>query len=72
MVAAAAAPRMAQNMARFATASSSTGKYKVLVIGGGSAGLASANQIYNLLRSQGKTPAPGDIGIVDVSLSAGM
>ena len=37
------------------------------LIGAGSGGLAAANQVYNLLKSQGKTLNDGDIAIVDVS-----
>ena len=36
----------------------------------GSGGLAAANQIYNLLKSQGQAPASGDIAIIDVSPSS--
>ena len=76
------AARIAQNLARYATSSSSTGKYKVVVVGGGefklvdddllltyagTGGLAAANQIYDLLQSRGKALAPGDIAIIDVS-----
>ncbi|ORX34563.1 hypothetical protein BD324DRAFT_636411 [Kockovaella imperatae] len=59
------ASKAAQNLARFATSSASTGNYKVLVIGGGTGGLAAANQVYNLFKSQGQTLASGDIAIVD-------
>ncbi|KAL7421417.1 hypothetical protein Q5752_004302 [Cryptotrichosporon argae] len=47
------------------TSALSTGKHKVVVIGGGAGGLAAANQIYNALRSSGRTLAAGDIAIVD-------
>jgi hypothetical protein len=33
----------------------------------GSGGLAAANQVYNLLKHQGKQLADGDIAIIDVS-----
>jgi sulfide:quinone oxidoreductase len=47
------------------SASSSTNQHKIVVIGGGTAGLAAANQVYNLFKAQGKTLAAGDIAIVD-------
>jgi len=50
---------------RYATTSAYSGKHKVLVIGGGSAGLAAANQVYNLLKHQGQTLADGDVAILD-------
>ncbi|KAK7014898.1 Pyr-redox-2 domain-containing protein [Favolaschia claudopus] len=47
------------------SATSDTNKVKVLVIGGGSAGLSVANQIYNRFKSAGKALNPGDVGIID-------
>ncbi|GMK54254.1 hypothetical protein CspeluHIS016_0108400 [Cutaneotrichosporon spelunceum] len=49
------------------TSATSTSKHKVLVIGGGTAGLASANQVYNLLKARSGAPADGDIAIVDAN-----
>lgn len=47
------------------TSAASTGKHKVVVIGGGTGGLAAANQIYNLFKAKDQTLADGDIAIVD-------
>lgn len=47
------------------TSAASTGKHKVVVIGGGTGGLAAANQVYNLFKAENKTLADGDIAIVD-------
>lgn len=58
--------RAIPSLARAAsTSASSTGKHKVVVIGGGTGGLAAANQIYNLFKAQNQTLADGDIAIVD-------
>ncbi|KAH9484298.1 Sulfide:quinone oxidoreductase, mitochondrial [Psilocybe cubensis] len=52
---------------RSATTASSSQKFKVLVVGGGSAGLSVAQQIYNRFQAAGKSLAAGDIGIVDAA-----
>ncbi|BEI81387.1 hypothetical protein CcaverHIS002_0205470 [Cutaneotrichosporon cavernicola] len=49
------------------TSATSTGKHKVLVIGGGTGGLTAANQVYNLLKARSGAPADGDIAIVDAN-----
>ncbi|KAF8902123.1 hypothetical protein CPB84DRAFT_1776669 [Gymnopilus junonius] len=50
---------------RSATTTSQPQKYKVLVVGGGSAGLAVARQVYDRFKAAGKSLGDGDIGIVD-------
>ncbi|KDQ60863.1 hypothetical protein JAAARDRAFT_204661 [Jaapia argillacea MUCL 33604] len=50
---------------RWTSTASGAGKYKVLVLGGGSAGLNVANQIYNRFKAAGKALNPGDVAIVD-------
>lgn len=47
------------------TSAASAGKHKIVVIGGGTGGLAAANQVYNLFAAEGKKLADGDIAIVD-------
>jgi len=42
-------------------------KVKILVVGGGSGGLAVANQIYNRFKAEGKQLAGGDIQILDAA-----
>lgn len=42
-------------------------KSKVLVIGGGTAGLSAANQIYNAFKAKGQALADGDVTIVDAN-----
>ncbi|RSH84541.1 uncharacterized protein EHS24_006063 [Apiotrichum porosum] len=49
------------------TSAASANKHKVVVIGGGTAGLATANQVYNLFKAQDKTLADGDVAIVDAN-----
>ncbi|CAK9786261.1 FAD/NAD(P)-binding domain-containing protein [Cutaneotrichosporon oleaginosum] len=49
------------------TSASSSGKHKVLVIGGGTGGLAAANQVYNLFKARNQTLADGDVAIVDAN-----
>lgn len=49
------------------TSAASAGKHKVLVIGGGTGGLAAANQVYNLFKARNQTLADGDIAIVDAN-----
>ncbi|KAK1926316.1 putative Sulfide:quinone oxidoreductase mitochondrial precursor [Papiliotrema laurentii] len=56
--------RAIPSLARYASTSAG-GSHKVVVIGAGAGGLAAANQVYNLLKSQGKTLNDGDIAIVD-------
>ncbi|KAI0030750.1 FAD/NAD-P-binding domain-containing protein [Vararia minispora EC-137] len=50
---------------RYASSATAGDKYKVLVIGGGSAGLAVAQQIFNRFADAGKPLNKHDIGIVD-------
>ncbi|KDR81572.1 hypothetical protein GALMADRAFT_239601 [Galerina marginata CBS 339.88] len=45
----------------------SSQKFKVLIVGAGSAGLPVAHQIYNRFKAAGKSLADGDIGIVDAA-----
>jgi len=42
-------------------------KFRVLVVGGGTGGLAVANQIYNRFKAAGKPLNVGDIGVVDAA-----
>lgn len=49
------------------TSATSAGKHKVLVIGGGTGGLAAANQVYNLFKARSAALADGDIAIVDAN-----
>ncbi|KAI6106425.1 hypothetical protein EV401DRAFT_2077942 [Pisolithus croceorrhizus] len=42
-------------------------KFKVVVVGGGSGGLAVANQIYNRFKRAGKSLNPGDIAVLDAA-----
>jgi sulfide:quinone oxidoreductase len=49
------------------TSAASAGKHKVLVIGGGTGGLAAANQVYNLFKARNQTLGDGDIAIVDAN-----
>lgn len=42
-------------------------RFKILVVGGGSAGLTVANQIYNRFKAAGKSLSSGDVAIVDPS-----
>ncbi|KAI0064601.1 FAD/NAD-P-binding domain-containing protein [Artomyces pyxidatus] len=53
---------------RFASTEAPTQeKYKVVVLGGGSAGLSVAQQLYNKFKSAGKSLDDGDIAIVDAA-----
>ncbi|WVQ80979.1 hypothetical protein IAT38_003086 [Cryptococcus sp. DSM 104549] len=54
------------SLARLAS-TSANGSHKVVVIGGGAAGLSAANQVYNAFKAQGKTLADGDVAIVDAN-----
>ncbi|KAF5358208.1 hypothetical protein D9756_001607 [Leucocoprinus leucothites] len=54
---------------RHASSSTSTDKYRILVVGAGSGGLATANQIYNRFKAGGKTLNDGDVAIVDAAES---
>ena len=58
------ASRSLGSLARYATIS--TPRPKILVIGAGTGGLTTANQLYNTFKSRGETLADGDITIVDV------
>ncbi|KAG9043015.1 hypothetical protein FS837_010130 [Tulasnella sp. UAMH 9824] len=51
---------------RFASTASKS-HHKVLIVGGGTAGIGAAQQILGLIRSSGKTYTPGDIAIVDAA-----
>jgi sulfide:quinone oxidoreductase len=42
-------------------------KYKVLVVGGGTAGLSVSNQIFNKFKAQGKALNAGDVAVVDAA-----
>ncbi|TFK54924.1 sulfide-quinone oxidoreductase [Heliocybe sulcata] len=53
--------------ARWAHTASDKDKYKIVVVGGGSAGLTVANQIYNRFRSAGKALNADDIAILDAA-----
>lgn len=55
------------SLARAASTSAATARAKVLVIGGGTAGLSAANQIYNAFKAKGQALAPGDVTIVDAN-----
>ncbi|RSH90529.1 hypothetical protein EHS25_001134 [Saitozyma podzolica] len=64
---ASALPRALPNLARFASTSAASAQPKVLVIGGGAAGLAAANQVYNAFKASGKALGDGDVTIVDAN-----
>ncbi|KAL0071441.1 hypothetical protein AAF712_001298 [Marasmius tenuissimus] len=51
--------------ARLSSTSASSDKFKVVVVGAGSGGLAVANQIYDRFQAAGKSLNHGDIAIVD-------
>ncbi|KAJ3573966.1 hypothetical protein NP233_g2096 [Leucocoprinus birnbaumii] len=61
--------RFASIWKRHASTSTNANKYKILVVGGGSGGLAAANQIYNRFRASGKRLNDGDVAIVDAAES---
>ena len=42
-------------------------KYRVLVVGGGTAGLSVSNQIFNKFKAEGKALNAGDVAIVDAA-----
>ncbi|EJD06011.1 FAD/NAD-binding domain-containing protein [Fomitiporia mediterranea MF3/22] len=48
-------------------ASSTKDKFKILVIGAGTAGISISNQIFNRFKSAGKPLADGDVAIVDAA-----
>lgn len=50
---------------RLASTSVHGDKYKVIVVGAGSAGLSVANQVYNRFKSAGKPVNSGDVAIID-------
>ncbi|KAK0228501.1 sulfide-quinone oxidoreductase [Armillaria fumosa] len=50
---------------RLASTSASGDKYKIVVVGAGSAGLSVANQVYNRFKSAGKPLNSGDVAIID-------
>ncbi|KAJ7063264.1 FAD/NAD-P-binding domain-containing protein [Mycena amicta] len=52
---------------RLASTAADAPKFKVLVIGGGTAGLSVANQIFNRFKAAGKKLNSGDIAIIDDS-----
>ncbi|KAF8960508.1 hypothetical protein BDZ97DRAFT_1665663 [Flammula alnicola] len=49
------------------SSSNTASKYKVVVVGGGNAGITVASQIYNRFKQAGKALNPGDIAIVDAN-----
>ncbi|KAJ7109335.1 hypothetical protein C8R44DRAFT_884386 [Mycena epipterygia] len=51
--------------ARLASSASDAGKFKVVVVGGGSGGLSVANQIYDRFKAAGKPLKAGDVAIID-------
>lgn len=61
--------RLSSHFRSYATAveSSANGRSKILVIGGGSAGLSIANQLYNRFTAAGKQLKDGDITILDAA-----
>ncbi|KAI0321640.1 FAD/NAD-P-binding domain-containing protein [Amylostereum chailletii] len=52
---------------RWASTEATRDKYKILVLGGGSAGLSVAQQVYNRFESAGKKLNNADIAIVDAA-----
>ncbi|KAL5490475.1 hypothetical protein ACEPAI_5308 [Sanghuangporus weigelae] len=52
---------------RFASSAATKDKYKVVVIGAGTAGISVSNQIYNRFQSAGKPLADGDVAVVDAA-----
>ena len=42
-------------------------KYRILVVGGGSAGLSVSNQLVNKFRSEGKPLSDGDVAVLDAA-----
>jgi len=52
---------------RPASSAASGDKFKVLVIGGGSAGINVSHQIYNRFKAAGKPLADGDVAVVDAA-----
>ncbi|KAH8829180.1 FAD/NAD(P)-binding domain-containing protein [Flagelloscypha sp. PMI_526] len=52
---------------KYASLASDKSKYKVVVVGGGSAGLSVANQIYNRFKAAGKPLNQHDIAILDAN-----
>ncbi|EJF65787.1 FAD/NAD(P)-binding domain-containing protein [Dichomitus squalens LYAD-421 SS1] len=53
--------------ARWASSAVSKDQFKILVVGGGSAGLTVANQLYKRFKSAGKALNEGDIAILDAA-----
>ncbi|KAL0568654.1 hypothetical protein V5O48_013328 [Marasmius crinis-equi] len=53
--------------ARYASTSASSDRFKVIVVGAGSGGLAVANQIYDRFRAAGKSLNNGDVAIIDAA-----
>ncbi|TBU50693.1 FAD/NAD(P)-binding domain-containing protein [Dichomitus squalens] len=53
--------------ARWASSAASKDRFKILVVGGGSAGLTVANQLYKRFKSAGKALNEGDIAILDAA-----
>ncbi|KAF8319358.1 FAD/NAD-P-binding domain-containing protein [Clavulina sp. PMI_390] len=52
---------------RAAAAASSASKHKVVIVGAGTAGLSTANQIYNKFAADGHRLNPGDIAVIDAA-----
>ncbi|KAH7871893.1 FAD/NAD-P-binding domain-containing protein [Lentinula edodes] len=50
---------------RFSSTSTTSDKYKIVVVGAGNGGLSVANQIYDRFAAAGKSLNPGDIAIID-------
>ena len=51
---------------RYASAAAKD-KYRILVVGGGSAGLSVSNQLVNKFRSEGKPLSDGDVAVLDAA-----
>ncbi|KAL0946942.1 hypothetical protein HGRIS_013101 [Hohenbuehelia grisea] len=49
------------------TSSAAKDKYKIIIAGGGSAGLSVANQIYDRFKAAGKRLSRSDIAIIDAA-----
>ncbi|KAJ3834611.1 sulfide-quinone oxidoreductase [Lentinula raphanica] len=63
----AAASTRLVNHTRHLNSSTTSDKYKIVVVGAGSGGLSVANQIYDRFAAAGKALNPGDIAIVDAA-----
>lgn len=63
------ATRLASTASVTSPSALSSGHHKVLVIGGGTAGLSLANQLYSKFALDSASLGPGDIAIVDAAES---